>query len=142
MNTTYIVLSILILLGILIVVYRVFKHHTKQIEYEYIENNEFQTKNTNDNASLMMFHAKWCNHSRKSKKIWDEIKKDNQFKKFNLNFYDFDCDDKKNKKIMEEYKIMEFPTIVLHLDETKYVFDANLNKKTLMKFLTMVYSNN
>ena len=105
----------------------------------YIENNEFQDKKFSSKNNLLFFYANWCGHSNKSKHIWNNIKKDADFKEFNLNFVDIDGEDYQNDDLMKKYKIKEYPTIILDRNNKKIIFDAELTPETLMKFLESVY---
>ena len=72
-------------------------------------------------------------------KTWKEVKGDVDFKKFKINFFDIDCENKNNKLLVKEFKVKEYPTIILLLNDKKYIYDANLNKETLKKFILAVY---
>ena len=60
-------------------------------------------------------------------------------KNLKINFFDIDCENKNNKLLVKEFKVKEYPTIILLLNDKKYIYDANLNKETLKKFILAVY---
>ena len=63
------------------------------------------------------------------------------FNQFNINFAEIDGENKLNSRLLENYNITEYPTIVLAKKNKKYIFDANLEGETLYKFLSSVYDN-
>ena len=67
------------------------------------------------------------------------VKNDGDFKQFDLNFVDINGEDEKNYDLLKNYKIKEYPTIILQRDGKKFIFDANLTPETLLKFLQSVY---
>ena len=142
MNYIYIILGILLAVLLLFIAYTLYNDYkTTQKNNEFIENNEFQNKKQVNKDKLLFFYANWCNHSKKSKPVWEKIKKDETFKQFNIDYVDIDGEDKKKSHVLKIYNIKEYPTIVLDKNNKKYIFDANLEEETLLKFLTSVYDN-
>lgn len=138
MNYIYTVLVISLSVGLSFLGYRIYIHSQKETK-KYIENNEFPKKRGASKSNLLFFYTNWCNHCTNSKPIWENVKKDNEFQKFNLNFVDVNGEDEKNKELLKHYKIEEYPTIILDHDNKKFIFDANLTTETLLKFLSSVY---
>uniref|UniRef100_A0A6C0L054 Thioredoxin domain-containing protein n=1 Tax=viral metagenome TaxID=1070528 RepID=A0A6C0L054_9ZZZZ len=140
MNFIYIILFVSLSIGSFFLAYTIFtRHQQANTQRSYIENNEFKSKQSTTKGNLFFFYADWCNHCENSRPIWENIKKDNDFHDFNLNFIDVDGDDKKNKELLKHYKIQEYPTIILDQNNKKFIFDANLTTETLKKFLSSVY---
>ena len=125
-------------IGLAYLAYRIYLHTFKK-EKHYLENNEFKNR-ANMKSNLLFFYADYCDHCQSSKPIWENVKNDVDFEKFNLNFIDIDGENEKNNELLKNYNIKEYPTIILDRDNKKYIFDANLETETLMKFLTTVYS--
>ena len=141
MNFIYIILFVSLSIGSSFLAYTIFTRHQKaNAQRSYIENNEFKNKKSTGKGNLLFFYADWCDHCQNSRPIWENIKKDNDFNEFNLNFIDVDGEDKKNKELLKQYKIQEYPTIILDENNKKFIFDANLTTETLKKFLSSVYS--
>lgn len=139
MNFIYTFLFVsLFAVGFAYMAYRMYLHTHKKTQH-YIENNEFKDIRKSSKSNLLFFYANWCDHCQKSKPIWNNIQKDSEFQKFNLNFVEIDGEDEKNGEILKHYNIKEYPTIILEHENKKIIFDANLESETLMKFLTSVY---
>lgn len=139
MMSIYIILFILLLsCGLAYIAYRIYTESQKDTR-KYIENNEFNDKRKSKKDNLLFFYANWCNHCQKSKPIWDNAKRDNNFQQFNLNFIDINGEKEENSELLQKYNIKEYPTVILEHDNKKIIFDANLTNETLMKFLTSVY---
>ncbi len=139
MNFIYtIFLASLLTSGLVYMAYNIYLYSQKKTQ-NYIENNEFKDKNKKGTNNLLFFYADWCDHCQNSKPIWNQIQKDIDFQKFDLNFVDIDGENEKNSKLLNHYNIKEYPTIILERNKKKYYFDANLEAETLMKFLTSVY---
>tara|TARA_Y100000816_G_scaffold61093_1_gene40308 strand:- start:504 stop:917 length:414 start_codon:yes stop_codon:yes gene_type:complete len=105
---------------------------------KFIPNKEFESEDKT-NGDLYFFFTEWCPYSKKSEKVWDEIKREYTSDNLKLNFIKIDCDN--NKKMASDFNIKEYPTIILVMNNKKYVYDANLEKLTLNKFLQAVVEN-
>ena len=105
---------------------------------KFIPNKEFESEDKT-NGDLYFFFTEWCPYSKKSEKVWDEIKREYTSDNLKLNFIKVDCDN--NKKMASDFNIKEYPTIILVMNNKKYVYDANLEKLTLNKFLQAVVEN-
>ena len=140
MNYFYIIISVIFTCVCLYSAYQYYRYfQSKTQEKHYLENKEFLKKASNINSELYFFHTKWCPHCKDSQEMWDYIKKDPKFKKFSINFIQVDCEDKKNKGLVSEYNVKEYPSYVLQARGKKYIYDANLNDESLYRFLTAVY---
>tara|TARA_Y100000992_G_C21085519_1_gene405417 strand:- start:207 stop:626 length:420 start_codon:yes stop_codon:yes gene_type:complete len=125
-------------IGLAYFAYRIYLHAQKE-QKDYLENNEFNNSGE-IRANLLFFYADWCDHCQTSKPIWENVKKDTNFLEFNVNFVDIDGDDEKNEKLLKHYNIKEYPTIILDRNNKKYIFDAELESETLLRFMTSVYN--
>lgn len=105
---------------------------------KFIPNKEFELEDKT-NGDLYFFFTEWCPYSKKSEKVWDEIKREYTSDNLKLNFIKVDCDN--NKKMASDFNIKEYPTIILVMNNKKYVYNANLEKVTLNKFLHAVVEN-
>ena len=141
MKTIYIILLVsLFASGLAFLAYRIYSESQKEKNTKsFVENNEFNKRKSNKKDNLLFFYADWCTHCQKSKPIWENVKKDNNFQQFNLNFVDVNGEDESKGDLLEHYNIKEYPTIVLDHDNKKIIFDANLTNETLLKFLSSVY---
>jgi len=139
MNFIYTILLVsLLTVGLAYMAYRIFLQSQKKTQ-DYIENNEFKDKIKTSKSNLLFFYTNWCDHCRNSKPIWKQIQTDSDIQKFNLNFIDINCEDEKNNALLKNYNIKEYPTVILEHNNKKFIFDANLDAETLLKFLSSVY---
>lgn len=139
MNISYIVLLLLFVVGLIIISYMIYNQVSNKKQPDFIPNNEFKQKENNKDDVLLFFYADWCPYSQKSKKIWEEILSDTSFEGFGITYVSVNSDDKDKSEMLNEYDVKEFPSIVLKKEDKKIIFDANLSKETLMKFLTTIY---
>jgi len=139
MNIGYIVLLFLFIVGFIIISYMIYNEVSNKKQPDFIPNNEFKKKEKNKDDVLLFFYADWCPYSQKSKKIWEEILSDTSFEGFGITYVSVNSDDKDKSAMLNEYDVKEFPSIVLKKEDKKIIFDANLSKETLMKFLTTIY---
>lgn len=123
--------------GLAYLAYRIYLHSQPE-KKDYIENNEFHD-NKEQKGNLLFFYADWCDHCQDSKPVWENVKKDTNFLKFNVNFVDIDGTDKKNENLLKHYDVKEYPTIILDLNDKKYIYDAQLESEILFRFLSSVY---
>ena len=102
-----------------------------------IENNEFKS-NTTTEVVVILFYVKWCKYSESTKKLWDVIKVGDKYSnnKFNITFIEVDCDT--TNSLIDEYKIKEYPTIILVKNDKKYIYDANLREDTFDLFVNTI----
>lgn len=139
MNIGYIVLLLLFVVGFIIISYMIYNQVSNKKQPDFIPNNEFKQKEKNKDDVLLFFYADWCPYSQKSKKVWEEILSDTSFEGFGITYVSVNSDDKDKSAMLNEYDIKDFPSIVLKKEDKKIIFDANLSKETLMKFLTTIY---
>ena len=140
MNYFYIIIGILFAVCCIISAHRYYKHYQKkQEEVSYVENKEFLKKLDTISSEMYFFYTTWCPYCKESMDVWENIKKDPQFRKFKVNFLNIDCDEKDNKGIVAKYDIKEYPSYVLNINDKKYIYDANLNQDSLYRFLVAIY---
>ena len=143
MSIFYIILIILFTFFLIYIAYNFYKKTNKEIhnkENSFLENKEF-LHGTKVTSGLYLFYTNWCPHCKDTLQVWNKISKDPVFNKY-INFVKINCENKKNKAYEDEFKITEYPTIILVYKNKKYYFDANLEEEILKRFLTHVYKNN
>ena len=137
MNYIYFILFLLVLIIGGYMTYQ-YLYNKKTDGKKFIPNKEFQLEDKT-NGDLYFFYTEWCPYSKKSEKVWDAIRRSYSSENLKLNFLKVDCDT--NKKKASDFNIKEYPTIILVINEKKYVYDADLNELTLYKFLEAVTQN-
>jgi thioredoxin-like negative regulator of GroEL len=130
-------MNILLLLGLLIIFIIisvfVYKKYTKKMLYN--PNNEYI--NNDKKGQLMLFYAAWCPHSKTTLKQWYAYKeKYSGTSDYSVSFTEIDCDE--NTSLADKYNINEYPTIILLLDNKKYIYDAQMNDTTLTQFINTI----
>jgi len=98
---------------------------------------------TGEEVEIMFFYADWCPHSKTSKPIWEELKKDFQNKLVNgyvIIFTEINCTNENAEvtKLIDRYNVEGFPTIKLLKDGQIIEYDAKPNKENLTQFLNTV----
>ena len=137
MNFFYLGVTILfIMLGVYLTRKYYFDKNNKTKENKFIENKEFEKIKIAE-GDLYLFYTKWCPHSKKTVKIWDEIRTHYSNPNFKLNFIKINSE--KNSELSNKFNVTEYPTIILVINGKKYYYDANLEELTLSKFLSAVY---
>lgn len=138
MNYFYIGLIILFLMIGGYITYK-FIYYNNLNKKKFIPNKEFELRDKKK-GDLYFFFTEWCPHSKKSEKIWDKIEREYVNEGLQLNFIKVDCEN--NKKMSSDFNIKEYPTVILVIEDKKFVYDADLNELTLYKFLQAVTQNN
>ena len=142
MSIVYISLLIIFSLLCIYIAYKIYNNFQKEKKRQYIENNEFEEDNyKKPKGEIYYFYTNWCPHCKDSTPLWDTFYNSPLEKKYNLSFIKIDCENKKYKPLIKDFKVKEYPTIILVVNGKKYVYDANLSEATLNKFLQAVYSN-
>lgn len=124
-----------ILLGLFIIftIIAIFVYRSYMKKKDYNPNNEFVR---NDKVGqLMLFYADWCPFSKTTMKQWYAYK-EKYNGSYSISFTEIDCD--KNTKLADEYNIESYPTIVLVVDDKKYIYDAEMNHDTLTQFINTI----
>jgi thiol-disulfide isomerase/thioredoxin len=130
-------MNVLLLIGLLVIFIIisvfVYKNYLKKLNYnpnnEYIKNNKA--------GKLMLFYAAWCPHSKTTLKQWYAYKeKYSKTGDYSISFSEIDCDE--NTNLADKYSIDEYPTIILLLDDKKYIYDAQMNDATLTQFINTI----
>ena len=100
---------------------------------KYNPNNEFVP--SNKVGELMLFYVEWCPYSKTTQKKWYSYK-EKYNGNYKLSFVEIDCD--KNTSLADSYNIESYPTIILLVDGKKYIYDAEMNDKTLTQFINTI----
>ena len=137
-NYLYIYINIIgmvIIFGI--IAYNLYNNFYKKYNKNFITNNEFKP-NTTIEVVVILFYVKWCKYSDSTKALWDVIKVSDKYNNntFNITFIEVDCDT--TNSLIDEYKIKEYPTIILVKDSLNYEYDANLSEESLNLFINTV----
>lgn len=130
---------IFIILSILIAGYLLYCLYVKSNEYknnDFIENNEYKEYKKEKNATILLFYAQWCPHSKKTLEKMKLIEKIYMDKNYKLVFNEIDCEEYPD--MADSYNIEEYPTIILLYNSEKYIYDAELDEKTFDKFIDTI----
>ena len=113
-----------------------FKRRTQLKKRDFIENSEYKHATNLREAELYLFMVDWCPHCKETKEVWEKFKKEYKSDKYAIAFKEIDCDEKEN--LANNFKIEEYPTIVLVNNDKKYYYDANIRPDTLDKFINTI----
>ena len=101
----------------------------------YNPNNEYIK--SDKQGKLMLFYAAWCPYSKTTLKQWYAYKTQYSTSgEYSISFNEIDCDE--NPDLADKYTIDEYPTIILVVDEKKYIYDAQMNDETLTQFINTI----
>ena len=131
MSITQILLFIVLFIVFIIIAYFSYNSYMKKRatnpNSEYIKNDR--------SGELMLFYAAWCPYSQTTMKQWYTYKE-----KYNgpykISFSEIDCDE--NPSLADNYSIDSYPTIILLLNDKKYIFDAQMSDETLTEFINTI----
>ena len=104
------------------------------------------TGTNNREINVFMFHVDWCPHCKKALPEW--VAFCNEYNNKLVNGNNIVCnkegtnctedDTPEIKKLIAEYNIVSYPTVVLIKDNKRYEFDAKITKHTLEQFIHSV----
>ena len=135
MNATLILVGILLGVAAYFLIKSFLKNKRDKERRDFIENTEHELYNKSE-AELYLFSVNWCPHCKDTKIIWDKYTTSYKSSKYEITFIEVDCDKREN--LAKEFKIEEYPTIVLVKNNKKYYYDANIKKETLDKFIDTI----
>jgi hypothetical protein len=69
---------------------------------------------------------------------WLDYKNGYDQKKHSISFREVDCDDKVTEA--ERYGIDSYPTIVLVVNEKRYIYDSEFTPETMDKFINTIFA--
>ena len=84
----------------------------------------------NENNTLYLFKAEWCGHCKAFKSTWNELQNNVDNK---INFVTYDAD--KDAKIMKEYNINGFPTLMIKSDNKIIEYNGNRDLNSIKDFI-------
>ena len=106
----------------------------------FIANDEYKTTDENTEVELILFSVDWCPHCLTTRTVWDSFKLSYKPVGFIVVFTEVDCDKYANKA--DSYNITEYPTIILVVNDVKYIYDAEISNDTLELFINTVMREN
>jgi thiol-disulfide isomerase/thioredoxin len=103
---------------------------------EFIPNNEFVTDNEKK-GEVILFYTEWCPHCKTTMPMWINYKERFDKKKYSISFREVDCDAKLTEA--ERYGIDSYPTIILVVNEKRYIYDSEFSPETMDKFINTIF---
>ena len=148
MSWTTIILYSLIIIGIIIFAYYLYKQVTNANKTVFNANREHMktggsNSDSNKQAEMILFYVDWCPHCKTAKPEWEKIKteyEDKQINGYNVIFTEYNCTEEtaEVEQLMNKYKIEGYPTIKLLKDNQIIEYDAKPTKSTMEQFLNTV----
>jgi len=133
----YYLMNILLLLGLLIIFIIILSVLYKKYIQKMDNNPNNEYVKSDKQGKLMLFYASWCPYSKTTLKQWYSYKE--TYAKtgtYSIMFNEIDCDE--NTSLADRYNIDEYPTIILLVDDKKYIYDAKMNDATLTQFINTI----
>ena len=136
MATVIILLAIFVLLG----VYGYQKFYTaKQPAKQF--SNVANVNTRGKPAEVLFFYADWCPHCKTAKPEWATFKEEYDGKLINgwqIQCVEINCTDENNdtsNKLISEYKVESYPTIIMVVGENKINFDSRVTSSALSQLV-------
>jgi thiol-disulfide isomerase/thioredoxin len=92
-------------------------------------------------AEVLFFFANWCPHCKNAKPEWLKFKEEYEGKVLNgweIKCIEIDCTDENNEtsnKLIAEYKVDSYPTIIMVVGDTKINFDSRVSASALSQLV-------
>ena len=135
-------LCIYLIFGIFLI-YLLYKYFNSNNNKEIIDiNNDSMSINHQADLIIYNFNTKWCYWSKHFRPEWDKfmdtVKKIKiQNPNFNVIAIDVDCDDFKNKKLINKYNIPGYPYILIESkDGETYEYENKRTSDELLQTIT------
>jgi thiol-disulfide isomerase/thioredoxin len=126
-NIVWIIIGICVLASIS---YGFYTNFIKIDKKQFVPNEEYVPANKRYECKL--FYTTWCPHCKKTLKEWESYKNTRPEIVFTI----VDCD--KEKDQAELYQIDSYPTILMVVEDKKYIFDSNFSKDSMDKFVNTI----
>lgn len=126
-NIVWIIIGICVLASIS---YGFYNHFIKIDKKQFVPNEEYVPATKRYECKL--FYTTWCPHCKKTLKEWESYKNTRPEIVFTI----VDCD--KEKDQAELYQIDSYPTILMVVEDKKYIFDSNFSKDSMDKFVNTI----
>lgn len=120
----------------LIAGYFMYKYTNTQKDSKFIPNDEYRTTTQKPEGDLILFYVTWCPYSQTALTEWNTIKNSYTSSEYIISFSETDCD--KYSQLATQYKITEYPTIILVKGGKNYEYDAQLSEASLNLFINTV----
>ena len=104
---------------------------------EFVPNHEYVI-DTEKSGEAILFYTKWCPHCKTVMPKWTDYKKAFDKKKYSVSFREVDCDDKVTEA--ERYGVDSYPTIILVVNEKRYIYDSEFTPETMDKFINTIFA--
>ena len=124
-----------LIIGLLVMIligYMIYLKFVKKDPKVFVPNQEYIPKIKKYECKL--FYTKWCPHCKDTLIEWGKYKATRPDIQFTL----VDCEKEKEEATL--YDIDSYPTIIMLINDKKYIFDSNFSKETMDKFVDMVLS--
>jgi len=136
----YIALFVILIIFILVGFYGYKRFYSNPAEaYANVAN----MNANNSEIVIYFFSADWCPHCTKAKPHWMAFATQYNGKEVNnykISCSNVDCTDGKNK-LMDQYSVDSFPTVVMVKGGNTISFDAKITKETLENFVASATSS-
>jgi thiol-disulfide isomerase/thioredoxin len=142
-NKKFLAIVLLSCLFIGVAIYVYMNHISPKLNPSFVPNKEFVQKDEKPkNADIYFFFTDWCPHSKKSKPIFEKVKKIYDGKPINgtiIHFHEVDGEKQEEEMTLfeKEHKVSidGFPSIYLVKSESIVEYDANPTQESLSEFL-------
>lgn len=121
---------ILAVCAMFFIAYQIYLKYLKVDPKRFVPNKEYVPIEKKYECKL--FYTTWCPHCKDTLKEWGAYKNTRS----DLLFTIVDCD--KDKEEADLYEIDSYPTILMLVNDKKYIFDANFSKEAMDKFVDTV----
>lgn len=104
---------------------------------EFIPNHEFVVDDEKKGEAIL-FYTEWCPHCKTTLPKWLDYKQGFDQKKHSVSFREVECD--ANVTEAERYGVDSYPTIILVVNEKRYIYDSEFSPETMDKFINTIFA--
>lgn len=101
----------------------------------YFMFNKKSNENLSSGAKIVNYNTEWCGFSKRFQPVWEEFTNVMKDKHPEVDVVDMKCDKDGNEIKCRIPEVSGFPTVVLHVNDKKYVFEGKRETNDLVKFV-------
>ena len=101
-------------------------------------NTDISIADPDGKADLILFYANWCDHCKNVKPIWDKLTSEYDGTVIGSKLIEMDKKDgdiEENMKLIEQYNITGYPTIVALINDNVTIMETSPTEENIIEFI-------